>query len=155
MCYKDCSVDDSRGSPSWAMVPTETRSTPWSAACAMKACTRTISTGSALSQTLACRLVSAHGKRLQCQRCCAFQVRNELPRMRRRVLLCIVLTSNSCGRGCPGRGSRGPTILKLGVMGRTHSMAQCAGAIVSTSRLRSAGASGWKECSSLANKEAC
>ena len=48
----------------------------------------------------------------------------------------------------------GPTILKLGVMGRTHSTAQCAGTIVSTSRLRSAGASGWKECSLLANKSA-
>ena len=62
----------------------------------------------------------------------------------------LALTSNSCGRGCAGRGSRGPTILKLGVTGRTHSTAQCAGTIVSTSLLRSAGASGSKECSLLA-----
>ena len=71
----------------------------------------------------------------------------------RRVLL-LVLTPNSCGRGCAGRGSRGPTILKLGVTGRTHSTAQCAGTIVSTSLLRSAGTSGLKECSLLAKGSA-
>ena len=69
-------------------------------------------------------------------------------------VLLLALTSNFCGRGCAGRGSRGPTILKLGVIGRTHSTAQCAGTIVSTSRLRSAGASGSKECSLLAKGSA-
>ena len=52
------------------------------------------------------------------------------------------LTSRSAGKGLPGSDRMGPTILKLGVMGRSHSAAQSTGAIVSTSLRRSTGRSG-------------
>ena len=48
-------------------------------------------------------------------------------------------TSRSAGRGLPGSDRMGPTILKLGDMGRSHSAAQSTGAIESTSRWRSTG----------------
>ena len=53
---------------------------------------------------------------------------------------CGQVTSSSAGRGLPGSDRMGPTILKLGDMGRSHSAAQSTGAIVSTNLRRSSGA---------------
>ena len=39
-------------------------------------------------------------------------------------------TSNSWGRGLPGPAMMGPTILKSGLTGRSHSAAQCNGVMV-------------------------